>query len=1067
MRPSNPKSPPAAESPAPTLLDFDAPHLRVLDAVLRASSDTIVVMNRAENYLYASITAANALGITPETMLGKTMRDFDASPELNARLTRLREQVFATGQPISGEATIATVAGLCDFEFTFSPVQDANGQIQAILCIGRDISERKRSEHAQEALYQQATRQAAELRSVIDSISDAVYIGQETGITVCNQPALDMLGFTSLEELNQKIAILNERLQNRDAATGERIPPEDEASVHALHGRKMVREVVARNLQSGQDVVVRSAAAPIVQDGVIIGAVAVNTDITRQKEIEAELRAGEARFRAVFENTAVGVALVTPDGRIFQSNPALRRMLGYSEEELAAMAYPQFTHPDDLEADRALAQEVHRGQRDTYAIEKRYIRKDGSLLWAHMSISAVRNAGGSLQFLVAVINDITAREEAQAERTRLASYNLLLLESTSEGIVGVDIEGRCTFINRAGAEMLGYTPEELQGQFMHSLVHHSRPDGSPYPQSECPIYLAFREGTKCRVEGEVFWRKDGTPVPVMYAAAPILEEHGAEGHKIVGTVMTYSDLTDRRRQEQERHYVMAAARCLLWYADVYDTGHPDYLGWDIHVTDEEAAQRFLPLELLEGEDYKDAKYRLRLPEDREACDRLGTTSIRAGKSYIQEFRCQCADGTLHWLREDVQVETIEPGKHWRVVVVCTDVTEQKRLEQQFLQSQKMESIGRLAGGIAHDFNNLLSVILGYAEMVETELAEDSDLLPNIQNIQSAASRAAKLTSQLLAFARKQVSEAKVLSPNDLIRNMGKILKPLIREDIELDMLLTEEVGSIRADSTQIEQVIVNLVVNARDAMPHGGKVLLHTKNVTLDSPYLHEETAVQPGEYVLIAVSDTGMGMTPEVKSRLFEPFFTTKDVGKGTGLGLATVYGIVKQSSGYVFVYSEEGFGTTVKVYLPRVDAVVSATKSTTHAGASLHGSETVLVVEDERLVRDLTVSTLRRSGYEVLQAENGQDALRVVEEFAKPIHLVVTDAIMPVMGGKELADRLRVIRPSTQVMYVSGYTEEVTSIQGILPEGTAFLQKPFTAKALLTGVRAVLDNTSDNAEA
>jgi len=289
--------------------------------------------------------------------------------------------------------------------------------------------------------------------------------------------------------------------------------------------------------------------------------------------------------------------------------------------------------------------------------------------------------------------------------------------------------------------------------------------------------------------------------------------------------------------------------------------------------------------------------------------------------------------------------------------------------------------------------------------------------------------------------------------------MSAILKPLIREDIELVMRLSPDAGSIKADPTQIEQIIINLVVNARDAMPNGGKIILQTEHVILADHYLREHTTVAAGDYVMIAVSDTGTGMTREIKSRLFEPFFTTKSVGAGTGLGLATVYGIVKQSGGYIFAYSEVGIGTTMKVYLPRVAEAASVESSERLQQADLRGTETLLVVEDEQLVRDLTASTLRRNGYTVLEATNGADALRVAEEHAGEIHLVVSDAIMPVMNGKELADRLKVVRPTTRFMYVSGYTEEVTSSQGILPEGTAFLQKPFTANALLTTVREILD--------
>jgi two-component system, cell cycle sensor histidine kinase and response regulator CckA len=791
------------------------------------------------------------------------------------------------------------------------------GKHWRVAAVAIDITERKRGEEEKQRAETARREAEALLQAVLDNSPAAIYVKDLEGRFLLVNAVFESMYHVRRAEIVGKT---NFDFLPKDMA--ETVRANDQAVIEA--GRPIATEETVL-FQDGLHTYL-SVKFPLLNAiGQLVATGGISTDITDRKMAEAELRARETQFRAIFENTAVGVALVTTEGRISECNPAFQQMLGYSASELIHRSYLEITHPDDVEADAALAHEVLSGQRDTYAIEKRYLRKDGAILWGHLSISAIRDTQGDIRFVVAVINDISAQKEAE---------------------------------------------------------------------------------------------------------------------------------TERARQAQEREYVMAVAHCQLWYADVYNTDHPDYLDWHVHITDEEAAQRFLPLDVKEGEPYDDARYRHRLPEDREVCDRLGTTSIRAGKSYVQEFRCRCADGTLRWLREDIQVETVEADTHWRVVAVCIDITEQKRLEQQFLQAQKMEGIGRLAGGIAHDFNNLLSVILGYAEMVEIELSEDSNLLPNIQNIQTAATRAAKLTAQLLAFARKQVSEARVLNLNDLIRDIRPMLKPLIREDIELVTLLNKETGNVKADSHQVEQVIVNLVVNARDALPQGGKILIQTSNVVLADHYLREQTTVQPGEYVLLAISDTGTGMTAEVKGRLFEPFFTTKEVGKGTGLGLATVYGIVKQSGGYIFVYSEEGFGTTVKVYLPRVDRRVQAKNDEAKVLASLWGEETVLVVEDESLVRELTVSTLQRNGYRVLQAENGEEALKVVQAFAEHIHLVVTDAIMPVMGGKELADRLKEVRPATQVLYVSGYTAEVTSIQGILPEGTAFLQKPFTAQALLSKV-------------
>lgn len=785
---------------------------------------------------------------------------------------------------------------------------------------------------------------------------------------------------------------------------------------------------------------------------------------------------------------------------------------------------------------------------------------DGILAWPPMSLQ-----------------NLLSTDSEQEGSTSAFSLLDAFLRTSPDVIVVHDPAGRYVYVNSAAESLTGIPRDALLGKTVFEIgiseetARHLNTNREQVVQTGQVYQGANLLPT---AQGARFYQS---------TISPITNAQGV----LVATLSVARDITEQRRTEEERRYVMNGARCLLWFADVYDGGEK-YLDWHLHIPDKEAALRFIPLDIREGETFDQAWYRCRLPEDRDRCDHIGTTSIRSGQSYQQEFRCLCVDGSVRWLHEDVNVEVVTPEKHYRIVTVCTeitqrklveealqqseqqlrtalaagemgiweadlieevitwspealrligqengslktelgtydqfihpedlesfrqsarraidqrlayeheyrivkpgggvrwvqakgtifyedsgravrmlgtiaDVTEHKRLEEQLLLAQKMDGIGRLAGGIAHDFNNLLSVILGYAEMVEMEIAAESDLLPKVQNIHHAATRAAKLTSQLLAFARRQVSITQVIRANDLLARLHDLLGPLIREDIELTMRLDEQAGSIKVDPTQIEQILVNLVVNAVDAMPHGGKILIETANVMLADHYLREQTTVRPGEYVLLAISDTGTGMTEEVKKHLFEPFFTTKGIGKGTGLGLATVYGIVKQNEGYLLAYSELGIGTTMKVYLPRVDAPKETASSKGEKTESLVGQETILVVEDEPLVRQLTVSTLTRSGYHVLQAENGIEALKRAADYAGEIHLVVTDAIMPQMGGKELSEKLRLVRPSSRVLYVSGYTEEITSSQGILPKGIAFLQKPFTSKGLLAAVRGILDS-------
>jgi len=400
------------------------------------------------------------------------------------------------------------------------------------------------------------------------------------------------------------------------------------------------------------------------------------------------------------------------------------------------------------------------------------------------------------------------------------------------------------------------------------------------------------------------------------------------------------------------------------------------------------------------------------------------------------------------------------------LVFVRDITERKqterekaKLEAQLAQAQKMESVGRLAGGVAHDFNNLLTVINLYSDMALRSLEPDNPLRQDLEEIRRAGDRAAQLTRQLLIFSRRQPLEMRTLNLNEVLQGLAKMLPRLLGEDILLQMKLAPDLGYIHADPGQIEQVVVNLAVNARDAMSEGGQLTLETVNTTLDKLFLRLHSGVEEGEYIMLAVSDTGVGMTEEVKAHLFEPFFTTKGPGKGTGLGLATVYGIVKQHRGHIWVYSEPGLGSTFKVYLPRVEAGPAATSRSEEATALPRGSETVLVVEDEPAVRSVAVRVLSGLGYQVLEASSGLDALQVAATWGQMIHLLLTDVIMPEMNGKALAEQLTALYPALKVLFISGYTDETISRRGVLEEGVAFLQKPFTPSRLAHKVREVLD--------
>jgi signal transduction histidine kinase len=428
--------------------------------------------------------------------------------------------------------------------------------------------------------------------------------------------------------------------------------------------------------------------------------------------------------------------------------------------------------------------------------------------------------------------------------------------------------------------------------------------------------------------------------------------------------------------------------------------------------------------------------------------------------YEAEFRMRSQEGKYRWFLSRGFPMRDDQGSVLRWFGICTDIDDFKRSQEQLSQATKMEAVGRLAGGVAHDFNNLLIVILGYANILSGVLERRGESSSEVQQILYAAERAAGLTRQLLTFSRQQIVQPCLTDLNSIVHETEALLRRLIGEDIVVRVVLDSELLPVRIDRGQMEQVIVNLAVNARDAMPSGGHLILETANVDLDEPYVHGHLTVEPGRYVMLVVSDTGKGMDHETQAHIFEPFFTTKGPGKGTGLGLSTVYGIIKQSGGHIGTYSEPGQGTTFKIYLPAVlESGISPQQTDLPSRMDTRGAETILVLEDEVAVRKLVQAMLGKQGYTILEADNPVEALRQCKEHAGPIDLLVTDVVMPGMGGRQVAELAVQDRPALKVLYMSGYTSDAIAHHGVLESGVAFLQKPFSSETLLQRVREVLN--------
>ncbi len=615
-----------------------------------------------------------------------------------------------------------------------------------------------------------------------------------------------------------------------------------------------------------------------------------------------------------------------------------------------------------------------------------------------------------------------------------------LVENAYEGIVAQDAAGRISFVNARMAAILGFAPDEILGRDIEAFVVEQEVADHRLRMK------ARREGLR-EVHERRLRHRDGRTVWTLVSAVPELDGDG----RFLGSFGMFSDITERKQAELELRKVtealqQASAAIVITdrdgnieYANRAFTTFTGYTAEEVHGKN----PRILKSEKTPPETYREL-----------------WKTITAGETWEGELRNKKKSGELYWEKTVISPVRDAQGEITHFIASKLDVTHSRDLEQRLVQAQKMEAIGQLAGGVAHDFNNILGVITGYAELLARQVGEQHPGRARLAHILEAAQRAAGLTRQLLAFSRRQVLQPALLDLNAVVAGVEDMLRRLIGEDVRLVTRLGPDPLRVKADRGQIEQVIVNLAVNARDAMPEGGTLVLETASAELDAHYARSHPDAREGLYAVLAVSDTGVGMDAETQSRIFEPFFTTKEMGKGTGLGLSTVYGIVKQSSGHIGVYSEPGQGSTFKVYLPYAEGAEAAEPSRAPEGRrELRGTETVLLVEDEISLREMVGEILEQSGYRVLAAGGGEEALAAVRAHAGPVHLLLTDMVMPRTSGRALAESLRPEHPETRVLYMSGYTGEAISHKNVLEPGTPLLQKPFTSSALLDKVREALE--------
>jgi PAS domain S-box-containing protein len=784
-------------------------------------------------------------------------------------------------------------------------------------------------------------------------------------------------------------------------------------------------------------------------------------DITERQRAEEALLESEEKYRTLVEHSLQGIAIaLDAPPRLVFVNPALGKTLGYTPDELTSLS-PKETealiHPEDRMTFFRLFKDRLDGRPMPTHYEFRAICKDGSVRWLEVSTSRVLYKGQPA--VQATFVDITERNLAQETLHESEERYRTVLENIEDGYYETNLPGDLTFFNDSLCRMLGYSRDEMMGMSNKQYTDE---------ENRKKLFAAFNEVYRTGKPTKGFdWQvftKDGRTLFGEVSVSLIKDSKGEP----IGFRGIARDITERKQAEEALRTEKQRFETLLENAP-----------FGVIMIDKQGILKYVNSKFIElfGYDlneipngkewfrkaYPDPNYRHQVIETW-----INDSNIsKPGEKIPRIFTVHCKDGTEKIIRFiTVQLGTGE------YLVSCEDITlveraeeEKAALAEQLRQSQKMEAIGRLAGGIAHDFNNLLTVIRGYSQLSLMDLKGNEKLKGHLDEVQKATQKASDLTHHLLAFSRRQIMEMKILDLNALLKDLDRMLHRVIGEDIELTYLLSDNIGKVRVDPGQMEQVILNLAVNARDAMPSGGRLTIETSNAELDEAYAHTHLGSKPGRYVMMSVSDTGLGMSPEVRERAFEPFFTTKDKGKGTGLGLSTCYGIVKQSGGNIWAYSEPGRGTTFKIYLPWVEEVPKEMKHKVEAAEILKGTETILAVEDEIEVRKLVAQILKGQGYTVIEASDGEEAIKAAQKNSgKEIHLLLTDVIMPGMSGRELAVTLGLQHPNLKVLYMSGYTDDAIVHHGVLEEGVNYIQKPFTLDALARKVREVLDQKEDD---
>ncbi len=1013
-------------------VEFDITQLRAAQEELRkvheyyrlivdTLQETVALKDASGRFLLVNQAFVDQVGFPRERIEDKTWEDFVTDPDLSAAARQRLEDVLATGEGAEFETTAEMGDGLRTYHRRDTPILDSQGRVDRIVSVSNDITERKRAE---EALRQSEVN----YRTLIENMD----------------------ANSGLKGVDGKFVVVNKRLANAVGMTPEEVvgktardlydDPEVVAEVEA-EDTKMIKSRNPITFERlGQDNrVARIHKTPVIDgDGNVTGIVTVVWDVTDLRAAEDELRRTREMYRLLVDNLEELVVLKDASGRFQLVNQAFADRAGLTKEEIEGTTREEFFADPELAklAKRRHDEIVRTGESAEFETESDH---DSRIYYGRET--PILDSEGRVDSVVSISTDITARRRAEDALMQSEANYRTLIENMDASISLKDAGGRFIVVNEGFARTAGRSREEIIGKTTAEV--YDQPGTVSNVESEDKQVVESRKPLS-------FERKRVGGDRIYYTQkAPVLDEAG----NATGIVSVAIDVTQQRETEAELRRTHE-----LWRLVV------DSLQETVVLKD--TSSRFLLVNqafadhigLPKGE--IEGKYReefLPASENTGAAGQEDAEVVKTGRSLESESSADRGDGKRTFYGRHTPILDSE-GQVERIVSIFMDVTERKRLESELRQSQKMQVVGQLAGGIAHDFNNLLTAIAAYAAMAERELPLDHGVAPFQRGILDAVDRASALVRQLLLFSKRDMANLEVVDVNDLIVGSADMLRRLIGANIDLVSVPYRSPLLIEVDPSQLEQVLVNLAVNARDAMPAGGKLTVAADRFAVEG--FADDHILLPGSYAKLSVSDDGTGMTVEVRDRVFEPFFTTKDTGEGSGLGLSTCFGIVKENGGDIRVTTAPGAGTTFDVYVPITSKPAPPPDKVPDKNESPAGKETILLAEDEAVVRDLAAVALREQGYTVVEASNGEEALRAAEAHDGEIHMLLTDMVMPRMGGRELSDRLRERWPGIPVLLMSGYTGEER-----MSETTPLLNKPFVIGELLVMVRQTLDQSGPGA--